>query len=100
MSELETAEGAGEFVHTDQGETVPAGASPGESRTTSKVSEDKGEGRGEVGRKSLREIRGGVASIWELREVDGVCRSERGSGMLGGSVESSAKEWGLIRRSF
>ena len=58
----------------DQGETVPARASLGESGTTLEVPEDDGEGKGDVWRKGLGEVQGGVAGIGEVCKIDGVCQ--------------------------
>ena len=49
MSESETAESAGEFIWMDQGDIVPAAASPGKLSTTLEFPKDDGEGEGGVG---------------------------------------------------
>ena len=86
MSESETANGAGEFIRMDQGETVPAGASPGESGTASEFSEDNGEAKGEAKCKGTSETRGGDLSTGKVRKWDGVCQGEWGSGTSTGET--------------
>ena len=86
MSKSETADSAGEFVWMDQGDIVPAAASPGKLSTTLEFPEDDGEGKGGVGCKGLGETQGGDAGTGEVRKGDGVCRLERGSGMSAGET--------------
>ena len=86
ISKSKTANGVGEFVRMDQGDTVLAGASPGESGTTLEIPKDNGEGEGRVGCEGLGETRGGYVGTGEVRKGDRVCRGERGSGMSAGET--------------
>ena len=85
-SKLETANGVGEFVQMDQGDTMPARASPGKSGTTSEFPEDNGEGKGGDKCKGLGEAQDGDTSTREIREGDRVCRGEQGSGISEGET--------------
>ena len=71
----------------DQGETVLAGASPGESSITSELSEEGEEGEGEAGCAGTGGSRDGDKSTGNVREGDGVHQGERGSGMSTGETE-------------
>ena len=87
ISESETADGVGELVRMDQGETVPARASLGESTTTSELSKEGEEGKGEAGCAGTGGSRDGDMSTGKVREGDGVCRRDWGSGMSMGETE-------------
>jgi len=93
MSKLETANSAGEFVRMDQGDTVLARASPGESGTASEFSEDNGEGKGEVKCEGLRETRGGDMSTGKVRKGDRDHRGEWGSRT---SVGETGLGWAVL----
>ena len=71
----------------DQGEMVPAGASPGESSTTSELSKEDEEAKGEARCAGTGGSQDGDTSTGNVREGGGVCQGERGSRMSTGESE-------------